>query len=802
MKPANNEAAKPLCVLMVEDNPSDAHLLMYELKRLGREVRLDVVTTREGLLAALRGSSHDVVLSDYNLVGWNGMDVLKVLQEQAAPQPFILVTGSLGDEKTAECIKLGAADVVLKDRLNRLPHAITRALEEKNLREQRLAAEAALRESEDRFRRLVEISPEAIFVGCRGEVVFINPAGVKLFGAQHESELVGKTVADLVHRDFQQIVYQRIEQHEGTDSPVSAEEQRFRRLDGTFVDVEVSAIPFQWKGRASLQVVARDISERKRSEAERARLVAAIEQSNEIVLIANLKGEIEFVNPAFTAITGYGREEALGRNLRFLKSGKHNQVFYKHLWDTILAGEIWRGEIINRKKDKSLYTQRTTITPVRDHAGKLANFIAICDDITERRELEQQLRQAQKMEAVGRLAGGIAHDFNNLLTVIRGYAELILEEPDREKAHHHAKNIIKASDRTAALTRQLLAFSRKQVLWPQVLDLNAVMAETKKMLPPLIGEDVLVIVMPGPKLGRVKADPGQLEQVLINLVINARDAMPRGGKLILETSNVECNRDYCALHPGALPGSYVMLAVSDNGCGMDLETQAHIFEPFFTTKPKDKGTGLGLATVYGIVKQSGGHIWVYSEPGIGTTFKLYLPRVKEKAVAAPSPPRFEEQAPATETVLVVEDEEGVRQLTRMFLEQRGYRVLEARNGAEALEIAAAHAGTIHLLVTDMIMPGMRGRELAEELCTLRPQLKVLYVSGYTDGSIVESGELEPGSAFLEKPFSSDSLARKVRQVLNGAAFGAAERAAGCAATEPGRKRRTDPALRREAKRNP
>jgi CheY-like chemotaxis protein len=344
----------------------------------------------------------------------------------------------------------------------------------------------------------------------------------------------------------------------------------------------------------------------------------------------------------------------------------------------------------------------------------------------------------------------------------------------------------------------LLAFSRKQVLWPQVLDLNSVVAEAQKMLPSLIGEDVRVVVIPGPKLGRVRADPGQVEQVLMNLVINARDAMPKGGKLVLENSNAECDEAYCAMHPGAQPGSYVMLAVSDNGCGMDAETQAHIFEPFFTTKPKDKGTGLGLATVYGIVKQSGGHIWVYSELGIGTTFKVYLPRVEAKGAAAPLPPRFEEQAAVTETILLVEDEEHLRALAREFLEQRGYRVLEARNGAEALEVAGCHLGPIHMLVTDIVMPGMRGRELAEKLSASRPQMRVLFVSGYTDGSMVENGELGPGSAFLEKPFSSDALARKVRQVLNGAASGG-EPPAGPKVVEPAKKGAKSPAVRLESK---
>ena len=665
MKPGSEEPAKPLCVLMVEDNPSDAHLLMHELKRVGREVRLDVVSTREGLLAALRGGGHDVVLSDYNLVGWNGMDALAVVQAQSTPPPFILVTGSLGDEKTAECIKLGAADFVLKDRLNRLPFAIERALEEKGLREQRLAAEEALRQSEQRYRSLVQGAVYGIYRSSLDvRFVDVNPALVAMLGYDSAEEVLALDLS----RDL-------------------------------YADPEM-----------------------------RARLIQQYERTKRVVDV----------------------------------------------------------EVPWKRKDGKVIIVRLSGRPVLNQKGETEGFEMIAEDVTERRSLEQQLRQAQKMEAVGRLAGGVAHDFNNLLTVIRGYAELMLEEPDSEKIRRHAQNIMQASDRTAALTRQLLAFSRKQVLWPQVLDLNAVVAETQKMLPPLIGEDVQVIVIPGPKLGQVKADPGQVEQVLMNLVINARDAMPRGGKLVLETANVECDQGYCSLHPGAQPGAYVMLAVSDNGCGMDLETQSHIFEPFFTTKPKDKGTGLGLATVYGIVKQSGGHIFVYSEPSVGTTFKVYLPQVEEKGAAVPPQPHLEEKAAVTETILLVEDEEGVRRLTHMFLEQRGYRVLEATNGAQALQVAAAHAGPIHLLVTDMVMPGMRGRELAEKLCSSRPRMKLLYVSGYTDGGIVENGELGPGCAFLEKPFSSDALARKVRQVLNGASSGG-ESPAGLEVAEPAEK---------------
>jgi two-component system, cell cycle sensor histidine kinase and response regulator CckA len=387
----------------------------------------------------------------------------------------------------------------------------------------------------------------------------------------------------------------------------------------------------------------------------------------------------------------------------------------------------------------------------------------------DRVRLEEQFRQAQKMEAVGRLAGGIAHDFNNLLMVIQGYADLMTERlAEGDPLRRNAEQIQTASQRATSLTRQLLAFSRKQMLAPKVLSIQSVVTEMEKILRRLIGEDVQLETSSVVDLGLVKADRSQIEQVILNLAVNARDAMPEGGRLTIETANVDLDESFSHSSVMLSPGPYVMLAVTDNGCGMDVETQAHIFEPFFTTKEKGKGTGLGLATVYGIVKQSGGYVWVYSEPGRGTSFKVYLPRVWDEPTMPGRDRRIEGQRlpQGTETVLLVEDEKGVRELAREYLEMTGYTVIEAENGHTALELAALHSGPIHLLMTDVVMPGISGRELSERVRAIRPEIRVLFMSGYTDQAVVHHGILETDAVLLQKPFTVAALAAKLRDILN------------------------------------
>jgi two-component system, cell cycle sensor histidine kinase and response regulator CckA len=643
-----------------------------------------------------------------------------------------------------------------------------------------------------------------------------------------------------------------------------------------------------------LSGIALDMDERIRSE-ERLRLqAAALEAAADSIVITDPKGIVIRTNPAFTEMTGYTAEEILGKPLGILNSGKHDKAFFRDMWAAITRGDTWRCEIINKRKDGTLYTEEQAITPVRtdgkithfvaikqditerkrneaerrrteekyraiyedavigifqtspegqvlgvnpalaricgydtpeeliqgitdighewyvdpgqrqelqrllekdgfvrtfeyqarrrdgsrawllqttrvvrDESGKIAYYEGTVHDITERKVLEDQLRQSQKMEAVGQLAGGIAHDFNNALSVINGYSELLQQALTADHAlSKQAEEIHKAGQRAASLTRQLLAFSRKQTVQPVVLDLNSVVSEMEKMLRRLIGEDITLEMELGKRLKTVRVDRSQMEQIFMNLAINARDAMPKGGKLLIETSNAELDAMYLRQHPYAKPGPYVMLSVSDTGCGMDKTTQAHIFEPFFTTKDVGKGTGLGLSTVYGIVKQSKGYVSVYSELEKGTTFKIFLPESEAADTGAGTAAKPELPA-GKEAILLVEDDPALRELTRNCLLGNGYSVVEADNGKSAIEVSQKHHGTIHMLLTDVIMPQMSGPELAQALSQARPEMKVLFMSGYTDDLIAHHGMLNAGTILIEKPFDISSLLTKVRQVLGG-----------------------------------
>jgi len=599
-----------------------------------------------------------------------------------------------------------------------------------------------------------------------GRFTLVNTAWERFTGVRKQDAL-DKTVFDIFPLDVARRL--RLADLALLDAGAPTEAEVVLSSEGDQRTYLTQRFPLRGEGGRieGLVALAVDISERKRGEEALQRLSRVVEQATESVVITDPKGTIIYVNPAFESTSGYSRDEAIGQNPRLLKSGHQDAAFYRRMWDTLAGGKVWKGRLVNRRKDGTLFQEDATMGPVRDASGRLVNYVAVKRDVTNEMRLERQLIQAQKMEAVGRLAGGVAHDFNNLLGVITGYGELLrrkLRKNDPRRAKIDL--ILKAAERAAGLTRQLLAFSRQQVLQPKIVDLNGLVSDMEKMLRRLIGEDVTLETSLDPDLGRVKADPGQIEQVLMNLAVNARDAMPDGGRLTIETRNVELGLDEVARRPPTLAGPYVMLAVSDSGMGMDTETQSHLFEPFFTTKEMGKGTGLGLSTVYGIVKQSEGYIWCYSEVGAGTTFKIYLPRVDQEASA--SPRRTAVRLPhGSETVLLIEDDESLRDLLSEILEGAGYTVLVADDGVEALHIADEYAGAIPLIVTDVIMPGLTGRQAADQIKSARSEVEILFISGYTNEAIGKHGVLEPGAQFLSKPFTPTDLLRKVRDVLDG-----------------------------------
>jgi two-component system cell cycle sensor histidine kinase/response regulator CckA len=616
---------------------------------------------------------------------------------------------------------------------------------------------------------LIEASPLAIVAfDPDGVVTMWNPAAERIFGWS-ESEALG-TRLPFVPAERQE-EFLALRRRALLGEVFTEPELHRRRADGSPIIVSVSTSPLRRPDGTiyGIMSILMDVTEAKAVEESRARLTMAVEQAGESIVVTDTRGAIQYVNPAFERITGYGRKEVIGQNPRILKSGRHDAAFYRNLWETLLRGEIWRGTFIDKRKDGTLFEEDAVISPVRDPSGQVVNYVAVKRDVTDVRRMEEQLRQSQKMEAVGRLAGGVAHDFNNLLTAISGYSDLLLHRlPEYSTLRRDVEEIRKAGDRAAALTHQLLAFSRRQVLQPKVLDLNAVVRSMEPMLRRMVGAEIALTSELSPSLPRVKVDPGQIEQVIVNLASNARDAMPDGGRLTIVTADAELSPAYAAAHPGVRPGPHVLLSVADTGHGMDDETQSHLFEPFFTMKERGKGTGLDMATVYGIVQQSGGHIRVNSAAGRGSTFLIYLPRVElpDLGPQGTDRPLLPHPSPGTETVLLAEDEEMVRRLAREFLSGNGYQVLEAGNGREALLLSEAHRGEIHLLLTDVMMPKMSGRELGERIRRQRPGLRILYMSGYTDDAILRGGVLEDGIPYLQKPFTQEGLARKVREVLD------------------------------------
>jgi two-component system cell cycle sensor histidine kinase/response regulator CckA len=535
-----------------------------------------------------------------------------------------------------------------------------------------------------------------------------------------------------------------------------------------------------WRRAQLYEQAHLEIAERMRAEealrASEERFRALVQNSSDIILVLDADMSVRYVSPSVERILGYPPERFLTGDPFALVHPEDVASTRGRFADAIRPSSVPIVHEFRIRHADGSWVSLETFTNNLLRVPSVGGLVVNARDVTERRRLEAQFRQAQKMEAVGRLAGGIAHDFNNLLTAMQGYTSLVLsdlgsdgpvDESRKQAVRTDLTEIRLAADRAAELTQQLLAFSRRQVLQPQVLNLNQLVQGMENMLRRLIGEDIDLDTVLAPSLANVLADPGQIEQVVMNLAVNARDAMPQGGRLTIETANVEIDKGYAREHPGSEPGTYAMLAVSDTGIGMDEEVRSHLFEPFFTTKEEGKGTGLGLATVYGIVKQSGGHVWPQSEPGKGTTFRIYLPRVEAEAVQVQQVDEPSVLSSGVETVLLVEDEEIVRELARRILERQGYTMLVVGHPEEALHLCEAYPDPIDLLITDVVMPGMSGRELADLLVQSRPETRVLYISGYTDDAIVQHGVLGPQVNFVQKPFRPRDLAQRVREVLDG-----------------------------------
>ena len=759
-------------VLMVEDVADDAALIERELRRAGITGAAHRVDSERAYREALQTFAPDIILTDHSLPMFGAADALRIALLAAPDTPVIVVTGSLDEETAAEYIKAGAADYVVKHHLERVGPAVLRALDLRRARAEQGRAEEARRQGEERFRALIEHGADVVaLVAPDGTLLFASHSIERLLGFA-PAELVGRPAFERVHPDDLPRINAALRDIVASPGTPASLELRWRHKDGSWRHIDAVAVDRLAEPAVGAIVVNfRDVSERRTAEAalrdSEERYRTLVEGVRDIIFALSPEGTIASLNPAFETITGWRRDEWVGRPFERLVHPEDLPLALE-LLGRVVRGELRPASQFRVRTAKGDYRVGEFSATPQLHEGRLVGILGIGRDVTERVQLEQQLRQAQKMEAVGRLAGGIAHDFNNILTAITGYADLLLEDlAATDPRRQDADEIHKAADRAAGLTRQLLAFSRQQVLQPTVLEVNKLVSDLEKMLRRLLGEDVELSTRLAPTTGRVKADPGQLEQVVMNLAVNARDAMPNGGKLTLETANVDLNEAYAADHYPARAGPFVMLAVSDTGIGMSEETQAHMFEPFFTTKEKGKGTGLGLATVYGIIKQSGGFIWVYSEVGHGTTFKLYLPRVEELAERAAAPAQARTRpARGTETILVVEDEAPVRNVARQVLERHGYTVLEAPSAEAALDIATRYSGTIHLLLTDVVMPGLNGRELASRLADLRPDARVIFMSGYTDDAVTRHGVLEPGSAYVQKPFTPEAIARRVREVLD------------------------------------
>jgi PAS domain S-box-containing protein len=950
----------PLRVLIVEDSETDAKLVVHALRhaRGGRDIDFTRVEDKAALLTALSKRDWDLVISDWTMPNFAGRDALAAVRTAQPDLPFIMVSGTVGEDSAVEAMRAGAQDYVLKGNLTRLPPVVERELRESKVRASHRRAQEALRESETRYRILFENSPvpKWLFDVETLRFLAVNDAALRSYGYSRE-EFLTMSIKDI--RPAEDVEATVLEVGRLSPGSHTKEVKRHKKKDGTVIDVEVSGHTFGLEGKVARLVIAQDITERLRAEQTLRRLGAIVESSWDAIIGTDPQGIVTSWNPSAERIYGFTLAEMLGKHIsvtappdradetsllferlhqgvvvenhemvRVRKDGRRIDISVtlslvrgadgsisgvsgvvrditerraaeeqvrllqtialaaseaggldetlevvlrltcqtahaplgiawvpgardvlerRAVWTrpeergrfrlfvedrqfergTSLPGRAWSSKeavwisnlaeeesFARRSRTSDLGLQSGLAVPVlaageavavleiffdqsRERDAQLIELLsavgAQIGSVVERRRAEEALRQseeqlhhAQKMEAVGQLTGGVAHDFNNLLSVILSYSVLLAEElPLNDPKREDLLEIKQAGQRAAALTQQLLAFSRRLVLQPRVVDLNLIMAGTEKMLRRLIGEDVELTVISAPGVAWVNVDPGQMEQVIMNLAVNARDAMPTGGNLTIEIADVDLDEGFVSEHAGAIAGPHILLSVSDSGCGMDAATQARVFEPFFTTKERGRGTGLGLSTVFGIVRQSAGTIWIHSEKGKGTTFEIYLPVAAAVAEKVSVRPIEAARLHGSETVLVVEDEEGVRKLVRSILQRNGYRVLEAKDGADALRVAEQQP-QIDLLLTDVVMPRMSGAVTATRLLASRPGLKLLYMSGYTDNAVILHGVQRSEAAFVQKPITPNALLAKVREILDASAAVPAEGGGSLGAVCPGR----------------
>lgn len=742
-------------ILIAEDNKVSRLLLERNLKDMGFEV----VVTENGRDAwdVLQGDdAPSLAVLDWMMPYMDGVDVCRKVRElnNLCPTYILLLTAKQEKEDILSAFEAGADDYIVKpfDRDELMARVKVG---------QRLVEKQVLLNS------LIDSIPDVVFFqDTKGAYLGCNPAFANMVG-KPRAEIIGK------HIDSDNAFFRHcsslVERVMNTYEPVSFEEQVYAGTQDERLFTNILA-PIKGAGQSVNGVIGicHDITERSQMESEHRRLAKVIEQSTEAIAVTDTEGDVEYVNSAFEALTGYSRAEIIGESIRVLKSGKHDVDFYQKLWEKILNGKTWSGHFMNLRKDGSFFEAESMIFPVRNRKEEIVNFVGMMRDVTQERLLAEQLRQAQKMNAVGQLAGGVAHDFNNLLMVIRNSAQFIKSAiPEDTESSEDATAIIDAAGRAATLTRQLLAFSRKQILDTKQVDLNNVLPDLRSMLSRLVPENIRIEIKLSDEPCLIRADIGQLEQVVMNMAINARDAMPGGGCLSIETrtEEIDSTSTHAFIDVVKDGGAYAVLIMSDTGVGIDRETQRHIFEPFFTTKGVGKGTGLGLSTAYGIIKQHDGHVSVYSEPGEGTTFKIYLPLQRQ----ADGSEVDEEQAATkggTETILLVEDEPFVLNIGVRMLQSLGYTVYSASNGVEALS-QLEQQPAVDLLFTDVVMPEMDGTELAQKVREARPEIKILFASGYSEFHIKESGLLDDAANLLQKPYELAQVAEKIRQVLEG-----------------------------------